>query len=196
MFHLVIEQTHITLGPLLQFGFPSWMVDILCPQRIMVLGISETNLFRVQFPLSRELLGQRALDSGMFNGWWFPICDVFDSPSYSSSSHLLGIWASLVAQRVKRLPARRETSVQSLGGEDPLEKEMATHSSTLAWRILWTEESGRLKPTGSQRVGHDWAISHFHTMDFQQDWIQGYCSRGFGSAQEWIMERALVLYLD
>ena len=73
MFHLVIEQTHITLGPLLKFGFPSWMVDNLCPQRIMVLGISETNLFRVQFPLSRELLGQRALDSGMFNGWWLPI---------------------------------------------------------------------------------------------------------------------------
>ena len=73
MFHLVIEQTCIILGPLLKLGFPSWMVDNLCPQRIMVLGSYETNLFRVQFPLSRELLGQRALDSGMFNGWWFPI---------------------------------------------------------------------------------------------------------------------------
>ena len=63
--------------------------------------------------------------------------------------------ASLVAQRLKRLPARRETRVQSLGWEDPLEKEMATHSSILAWRIPWTEEPGRLQSTGSQRVGHD-----------------------------------------
>ena len=51
--------------------------------------------------------------------------------------------ASLVAQMVKRLPAVRETQVRSLGQEDPLEKEMATHSSTLAWRIPWTEELGR-----------------------------------------------------
>ena len=51
---------------------------------------------------------------------------------------------SLVAQMVKRLPTMRETRVQSLGQEDPLEKEMATHSSTLAWRILWTEEHSRL----------------------------------------------------
>ena len=53
----------------------------------------------------------------------------------------------------------RETQVQSLGWEDPLEKEMATHSSILAWRIPWMEEPGRLQATGSQRVGHDWATS-------------------------------------
>ena len=58
--------------------------------------------------------------------------------------------ASLVAQTVKRLPAMRETRVQSLGQEDPLEKEMATHSSILAWRIPWMEEPGRLQSTGSQ----------------------------------------------
>ena len=63
--------------------------------------------------------------------------------------------ASLVAQRLKRLPAMRETWVRSLGWEDPLEKEMATHSSILAWRIPWTEEPGELQSTGSQRVGHD-----------------------------------------
>ena len=63
--------------------------------------------------------------------------------------------ASLVAQRVKRLPAMRETWVRFLGREDPLEKEMATHSRTLAWRIPWTEEPGRLQSTGSQRVGPD-----------------------------------------
>ena len=56
---------------------------------------------------------------------------------------------------VKRLPAIWETQVRSLGWEDLLEKEMATHSSTLAWKILWTEEPGRLPSMGSQRVGHD-----------------------------------------
>ena len=63
--------------------------------------------------------------------------------------------ASLVAQMVKRLTAMWETQVQSLGWEDPLEKEMATHSSTLAWKIPWTEEPGRLQSMGSQRDGHD-----------------------------------------
>ena len=63
--------------------------------------------------------------------------------------------ASLVAQWVKNLSAVQETWVQSLGWEDPLEKEMATHSSILAWRIPWAEEPGGLQPTGSQRVGHD-----------------------------------------
>ena len=57
-------------------------------------------------------------------------------------------------QTVKRLPAVRETRVQSLGWEDPLEKEMATHSSNLAWKIPWTEEPGGLQSMGSQRVGH------------------------------------------
>ena len=62
---------------------------------------------------------------------------------------------SLVAQRLKRLPAMRETRVRFLGREDPLEKEMAIHSSTLAWKIPWTEEPDRLQSMGSQRVGHD-----------------------------------------
>ena len=64
-------------------------------------------------------------------------------------------WVILVAQMVMHLPAMRETRVQSLGREDPLEKEMAPHSSTLAWKIPWTEEPGRLQSMGSQRVGHD-----------------------------------------
>ena len=62
---------------------------------------------------------------------------------------------SLVAQTVKRLPIMRETQVQSLGWEDLLEKEMATHSSTLAWKIPWTEDPGRLQSMGSRRVGHN-----------------------------------------
>ena len=71
-------------------------------------------------------------------------------------------WASLVAQTVKCLPAMRETQVRSLGWKDRLEKEMATHSSTLAWKIPWTEEPGRLQSMGSQRVGHDWAPFEEH----------------------------------
>ena len=62
--------------------------------------------------------------------------------------------AKYVAQVVKNLPAMEETLVRFLGQEDPLEKEMATHSSILAWRIPWTEESGRLQSMGSQRVEH------------------------------------------
>ena len=65
------------------------------------------------------------------------------------------LWTSLVAQTVKRLPTMWETRVQSLGREDLLEKEMATHSSILAWKIPWTEEPGGLQSMGSQRVGHD-----------------------------------------
>ena len=63
-------------------------------------------------------------------------------------------WASLVAQRLKPLPAMWDTWVQSLGQEDPLEKKMATQSSILAWRISWIEEPGGLQSMGSQKVGH------------------------------------------
>ena len=63
--------------------------------------------------------------------------------------------ASLVAQMVKHLSTMRETWVRSLGWEDPLEKEMAIHSRTIAWKIPWTEEPGRLQAMGSQRVRHN-----------------------------------------
>ena len=69
------------------------------------------------------------------------------------------IGASLVAQRLKRLPPVRDTRVRSLGWEDPLEKEMVTHSSILAWRIPWMEKPGSLQSTGLQRVLHDRATS-------------------------------------
>ena len=73
----------------------------------------------------------------------------------------LNSWASLVAQLVKNPFAMQETWVRSLGWEDPLEKEMAAHSSTLAWKIPWMEEPGRLQSMGSQRVRHDGASSLF-----------------------------------
>ena len=63
--------------------------------------------------------------------------------------------SSLVAQMIQRLPTMWETQIQSLGQEDLLEKEMATHSSILAWKIPWTEEPDRLQSIGSQSVGHD-----------------------------------------
>ena len=65
------------------------------------------------------------------------------------------LWASLVTQSVKNLPAMQETQVQFLGQEYPLEKEMATHSSILAWRITWTEEPDGLQSMGLQRIGRD-----------------------------------------
>ena len=86
-----------------------------------------------------------------------PIFQKISLPSIPRSLKValaLILWASLVAQRVKHLPAMWETQVQSPGWEDPLEKEMATHSSTLVWKIPWTEEPGRLQSMGSQRVGH------------------------------------------
>ena len=96
--------------------------------------------------------------------WWATVHGVTKSLSLlplpktriiSSPSEYQWIEASLVAQRVKRLPATQETWVRFLGREDPLEKEMATHSSTLAWKIPWTEKPGRLHSMGLQRVGHD-----------------------------------------
>ena len=69
--------------------------------------------------------------------------------------HHYSIMTSLVAQMVKHLPTMWETRVRSLGWEDPLEKEVATHSSTFAWKIPWREERGRLQSVGSQRVRHD-----------------------------------------
>ena len=73
--------------------------------------------------------------------------------SYGSS--IFSFRASLVAQMVKRLPTMWETRVQSLDREDPLDKEMATHSSILAWKIPWMEDPGRLQSMGLQRVRHD-----------------------------------------
>ena len=72
--------------------------------------------------------------------------------------------ASPVVQTVKRLLSMQEIWVRSLGWEDPLEKDMATHSSTLAWKIPRTEEPGRLQSLGSQRVGYDWATSLHSSM--------------------------------
>ena len=80
-------------------------------------------------------------------------------------SLLLPPFTSLVAQTVKCLSTMWQTQIRSLGWQDLLEKEMAIHSSTIAWKIPWTEESGRLQSMGSQRVRHDWATSFLPPFD-------------------------------
>ena len=83
--------------------------------------------------------------------------------AYLPSTYLLSFWwwPSLMPQSVKNSSAMQETSVQSLGLEDPLQREEAPHSSILAWRIPWTGEPGGLRSMGSQSVGHNW-VTHFH----------------------------------
>ena len=89
-----------------------------------------------------------AVEAWSLNHW--STRDVYLPLNFAFNKHF-----SLVAQMVKHLPTMLETWVRSLGWEDPLEKEMATHSSTLAWKIPWTEECGRLQSMGSQRIRHD-----------------------------------------
>ena len=92
--------------------------------------------------------------------WFTSSCSAHGKKTHERFPRVLffipGTWTSLVAQTVKCLSTMRKTWVRSLGREDPLEKEMAIHSSTLAWKIPWTEEPGRLQSMGSQRVRHDW----------------------------------------
>ena len=81
--------------------------------------------------------------------------DTFPGERIAGAFSFVFLKISLVPQMVKHLPTMQETQVRSLGWEDPLEKEMATHSSTLAWKIPWTEECGRLWSMVLQRVGHN-----------------------------------------
>ena len=91
---------------------------------------------------------------------WTELKKVSDTDVRGKQGNLLPLsLPSLVAQTVKLLPTTRETRVWSLGWEDSLEREMATHSSTLVWKIPWMEEHGRLQSMGSQRVGHNWVTS-------------------------------------
>ena len=92
--------------------------------------------------------------SSKFSCYNFIVC--FDSVAPVNFFTILGIQHVTMAQTVKSLPAIWENWVQSLDPEDPLEKEMATHSSILAWKIPWTEKHGGLQSTGSRRVRHDW----------------------------------------
>ena len=88
---------------------------------------------------------------------WVALISVYVIKPLLTSKHV-----SLVAQTIKNLPAMQETWVQSLGWEDPLEKDMATHPSTVTWRIPWTEEPGELQSTGSQKSRTRLSSKHFH----------------------------------
>ena len=113
--------------------------------------------------LPGESHGQRSLAG--FSPWGCKSRTWLSTQSYIiqvSDTIKLRTRTSMVAQMVKCLPTMWETRVQSLGWEDLLEKEMATHSNILAWKIPWMEEPVRLQSMGSQRIRHDWATSlHF-----------------------------------
>ena len=98
------------------------------------------------------------------------VCSFTTCNCQSALSTCLFTFPSLEAQKVKHLPAMWETWVRSLGQEDPLEKEMATHSSTLAWKISWMKEPGRLQSMGSQKFGHDWVT--LLSLFFDWWWLQ------------------------
>ena len=111
-----------------------------------------------------KLLGMHTVTNIKSSCWVDPLTIMLPWYHYASflSLHFpYHYWASLVAQMVTHLPAMWETRVWSLGLEDPLEKEMATHSSTLAWRIPCPEEPGGLQSMGSQRVRHNWVTNTF-----------------------------------
>ena len=94
----------------------------------------------------------------------------WDSPSKNT-------WASLIAQLVQNPPAMQETPVQLLGREGPLEKRMATHSSILAWRIPWTEESGRLQFMGSRGSDMTEQLNHHHSVNYVSFSLSRVCKR-------------------
>ena len=124
---------------------------------------SEFQLLALQVPTSNFLASK--IPTSLVGGEKFPQTQRFqlllavissdNSVLLCLLSLLVPVWGFLVGQMVKNPPARQETWVAFLGQVDPLEKEMATHSSILAWRIPWTEEPGGLQSMGSQRVGHD-----------------------------------------
>ena len=115
-------------------------------------GVGSLSLLQGIFP-TQDQTRVSCIVGGFFTNWAIREAPILWLPSYLSHIY------SLAAQRLKRLSAMWETWVQSLGWKDPLEKEMATHSSILAWRIPWTKEPGGLQSTGLQGVGHAWATS-------------------------------------
>ena len=96
----------------------------------------------------------------MFVGSWLPR-ERYVKEIFQSSCDIL-IGASLLAQQIKNPPAMQDSWVQSLGREDTLKEEMATHTNILAWKIAWTEDPGGLQAKKSQRVRYNWATKHTH----------------------------------
>ena len=145
--------------------------------------ISQCPALNISRFLSRNLAGQGRA------GWYIQIGKrVICQPQILCPAKLRDF---PIAQMVKNLPAMQETQVQSLGQEDPLEKEMATHSSILAWRIPWTEEPVGLQSMGSQRVGYDW-VTNTHTQQWKRWRRENYILRqteAEGIHHNWIFTR-------
>ena len=100
-------------------------------------------------------IGRQILYQQRHLGSWLTDCIPIQNKKFKKDKGSFCLRVSLVVQAIKNLPATQETQVQSLGREDPLEKELETHSSTLAWRIPWTEKPGGLQFIWSQRAGQD-----------------------------------------
>ena len=133
----------------------TWVWSLGCEDHLEKEMAAHSSILAWKISWTEEPGGLQSMGSQRVGHDW-----ATDTYLTRSSSH-----SSLVAQRVKHLPAMQETWVRSLGQEDPLEKEMATHSSTLAWKIPWTEKPGRLQSMGSQSRTRlsDFTSSHSKT---------------------------------
>ena len=154
-------------------NFVSWPLIITALPRMHKISQENTPSFLSSYLLDKEA---QTLPKGL-GGEWIDIIfylqaavltDPSSFPPQLPGASQVVLLTSLVAQMVKRLSTMRETQVQSLGWEDPLEKEMAIHSRTIAWKIPWTEKPGRLQSMGSQRVGHNLATSLLHYKTFKR----------------------------
>ena len=153
----LISSASVRFIPFLSFIEPifAWnipLVSLIFLKRSLVFPILLFSSISLNWSLRKAFLSLSLLFFGTLHsdGYIFPFLICLLLLFYSGFP---------VAQRVKHLPTMWETWVWSLGREDPLEKEMATQSSTLAWKIPWTEKAGRVQSMGLQRVGHDWVTS-------------------------------------
>ena len=149
-------------------NFPQFIV-IYTVKGFVIVNKAEVDVFLELFcffnnpaDVGNLISGSSVFSNSSFNMWKFTV-HVLLKPGLENFKHYFTImWTSLVDQMVKHLPTMQETQVRSLGWEDSLEKEIATHSITLAWKIPWTEECRRLQSMGSQRVGHDRVTSLYY----------------------------------
>ena len=157
-------------------NFPQFIV-IYTVKGFVIVNKAEVDVFLELFcffnnpaDVGNLISGSSVFSNSSLNMWKFTV-HVLLKPGLENFKHYFTImWTSLVDQMVKHLPTMQETQVRSLGWEDSLEKEIATHSITLAWKIPWTEECRRLQSMGSQRVGHDRVTSLYYRVRWVDMW--------------------------